>query len=510
MLEATLLDIPLLWPEDHPLFEGSGPLVDALTPAFLPSEDDTAWKPQPGSQEVFLSCPTFECLYEGERGGGKTDCLIMAFAQHVGAGHGPDWRGVIFRKTYKQLRDVVVKTRKWFKLVWPKASFNAQEMTWTWPDGEQLVLSYMRTEADYDNHHGHNYPFVGWEELTTWATDRLFKLMFSCVRSAKVGVPLMVRSTTNPYGVGHNWVKTRYELPGSRGLVIRGRVDPDTGEDEPERVAINSKLSENVLLLRATPNYRSNIAAAAKNPSQAAAWLSGDWNIVAGGMFDDVWSRAHHVVPNFPASEIPLGWKVRRSYDHGSSRPFSVGWHLESDGTPIKWQGKKIGPVRGDVIRFMEWYGWRTGSRNEGLRMVAGEIADGIKERDKKLPRVRGGPADTNIFDDYEPGRSVAGDMRRRGIRWTRADKARKQGWEQCRTALKNAIPVKGVGRENPGFFVCQRCDQFIELIPSAPRDDDDLDDIDTDWEDHIADEWRYFMRRRKSISKVSSLEGSY
>ena len=44
------------------------------------------WAAQEGSQKAFLSCPVFECLLHGNRGGGKTDTLLMDFAQHVGKG----------------------------------------------------------------------------------------------------------------------------------------------------------------------------------------------------------------------------------------------------------------------------------------------------------------------------------------------------------------------------------------------------------------------------------------
>ena len=74
------------------------------------------WAPQEGSQELFLLCPYFEVLYGGTRGPGKTDALIMDFAQHVGQGFGPHWRGILFRRTYKQLDDVVKKTREIYRL----------------------------------------------------------------------------------------------------------------------------------------------------------------------------------------------------------------------------------------------------------------------------------------------------------------------------------------------------------------------------------------------------------
>ena len=48
------------------------------------------WAPQPGSQVFFLADPTIEVIYEGTRGPGKTDALIMDFCQEVGKGWGAE------------------------------------------------------------------------------------------------------------------------------------------------------------------------------------------------------------------------------------------------------------------------------------------------------------------------------------------------------------------------------------------------------------------------------------
>jgi hypothetical protein len=80
---------------------------------------------------------------------------------------------------------------------------------------------------------------------------------------------------------------------------------------------------------------------------------------------------------------------------------------------------------------------------------------------------------------------------------------SRKQGWQQLRKLLKNAIPGEEGVRENPGLFVCESCYQFIRTIPVLPRDQKDLDDADTLAEDHIADEVRY--RVREKVLKAGS-----
>jgi hypothetical protein len=468
---------------------------------------EVAWAPQPGSQEAWLDCGIYEGLYEGTRGPGKTDCLLMDFAQHVGKsvcpgdhkGYGAEWRGILFRQTYPQLADLVAKTKKWFPRVFPAATFNESKMTWAWPTGETLRLSYMAREEDYWNYHGHSYPWIGWEELTTWPSDHCYKIMMSCSRSTQPGMPRKYRATSNPYGPGHNWVKARWRLPLAPGRII-GPVIREG--DLPPRVAIRGRLTENRILLEADPEYIDRIRAAARNPSELKAWLYGSWDIVAGGMFDDIWQPRYHVVENIPLDAIPSTWRLNRSYDHGQSKPFSVGWWAQSNGEPIEVNGAVFGHVPGDLFRLTEWYGWN-GSPNEGLRMLSTEIADEIRERENRWGlngHVKPGPADSSIFDDFEPGKSVAGDMARRGVRWQAADKragSRKQGWEQIRKYLKGAVPGEEGVRESPGLFICRNCEQFIRTFPVLPRDGKDPDDVDTDAEDHIADEVRYRVREK-------------
>lgn len=467
--------------------------------------EDVVWTPQAGSQEAFLRAGLLEVLYEGTRGPGKTDALLMDFCQFVGRGFGPDWRGILFRRTYPELGDVIAKSRKWFPQIFPGAKYNAGEHYWTFPGGETLLFRHFKMPEDYWNYHGHAYPWIGWEELTTWPTPECYTSMFSCARSSNPQIPIRVRSTTNPYGSGHAWVKHRWRLPVPRGHMV-AKVVTDSrdknGDIEPPRVAIRGHIRENHVLLYADPGYVSRIKSAARNSAELEAWLNGSWDIVAGGMFDDVWDRNVHALAAFPLDRIPSGWRIDRSYDHGQSRPFSVGWWAESNGEPLEWDGREYGAVRGDLIRVAEWYGW-TGEPNMGMRMLSSEIARGIQEREEQWGirgRVRVGVADGSIFDQYEPGRSVVGEMRKVGIDWMPADKgagSRKHGWQQIRERLKASVSGEEGVRESAGLFILETCDQFLRTIPVLPRSDRDLDDVDTDAEDHIADEVRYRVRFR-------------
>jgi len=470
-------------------------------------EEKVGWMPQEGSQIDFMQCPFFEVLLAGNRGGGKTDALIMDFAQDVGKGYGADWTGILFRQTYPQLQDVIKKCKKWFYRIFPGVKFNESTTTWTWPGGERLLLRQFMREGDYWNFHGHEYPWIGWEELTNWGDPTGYKSMMSCCRSSSEhkSMPRKVRATTNSYGPGHNWIKHRFQLP-NFGCLIEGLIDED-GNQERERFAIQSSLNENKILLKADPSYMASIRSSAKNEAMVQAWIHGSWDIVSGGMFDDVWVSKVHKLRRFP---IPLNWEIQRTLDWGSARPFSVGWWAISDGSDVYVDGNVRSTVRGDVFRIYEWYGW-TGEPNTGVKLTAGQVAKGIIEREIKWGiqrRVEAGPADSAIWN-VESGPSIGDELAEdvrlddgsvySGAYFVRADKrpgSRKQGWEAMRSRMLNSIPVPGEVRENPGMYIFDHCIQFLRTVLVLTRSDKDPDDIkENDGEDHIADESRYFIR---------------
>jgi hypothetical protein len=197
------------------------------------------WMPNAGSQALFLACPVFEVLLEGTRGGGKTDALLMDFARHCGQGFGEHWRGALFRLSYPQLRDVVAKSKKWFYSIFPGIKFTEanNQYVWKWPSGERLYFCHGAREDDYWNYHGHEYPWLGFEELTNWRNLDFYEAMLTTCRSSYPGMPRKVRSTCNPYGIGHSAVKARFKID----TVAAGEVFSE--DDGRARVRIHSNIA---------------------------------------------------------------------------------------------------------------------------------------------------------------------------------------------------------------------------------------------------------------------------
>lgn len=528
---------------------------------YLPEGMQVRWKPltngdpyeNPTSQEAALDSRANEIMLTGGRGWGKTDVQLVRFVQNVGLGYGSYWRGIIFDREYKNLDDLVVKSRRLFEGSGAQFMESTAQYKWVWPTGEELLFRVAKKESDYWSYHGHEYPFIGWNELTKYPDNKLYERMLSTNRSGfdpdkhtpkiksvaeatkltfvyrqmpdavelKVGnyatpdgkplpsVPLEIVSTTNPWGPGHHWVKAGFISPAPYGKVIRTErmiFNPKTRKEElivRRRVTFFGTYRENPYL---SPEYISGLFQNA-NDNMIKAWVYGDWDIVAGGAFDDVWNRAVHVVPRF---KIPRGWFIDRTFDWGSTHPFSVGFWAEANGEEaILPSGETFAPPPGSIIRLAEIYGSKEIGTNTGLQMSPKDICDKIKAMEKVLRdegwimrQVYPGPADNQISavvrSDIDTIEKTMGDQ---GIYWEKSDKSpgsRKIGFELVRNRMENAVRHEG-----PAIYFMDNCVAAIATIPVLPRSEKDPDDIDTDAEDHPFDETRY--RALKGNNRIAT-----
>lgn len=447
---------------------------------------------QAGPQKLLLTCPAEEVFYGGARGGGKSYGGLLDFNQHAMT-YGQHARGILFRQTYPELEDLMAKADE----VYPQvgAKWLAARKVWRFPGGAWLKMRYLEKERDALKYQGHEYTWVGVDEAGNYATPGAIDTLKATLRSPH-GVRKRLYLSGNPGGVGHNWLKERYVLPSPPCHII-SETSTRTGEIW-RRVFIPARVQDNTLLMKNDPGYIDNIVAATTGkPWLLKAWLEGSWDIVAGGIVDDLWKGETHVIRPFA---IPHSWRLDRSFDYGSSKPFSVGWWAESDGTTVQLStGQTRTFPRGTIFRIAEWYGWN-GKANEGCRMLAKDIARGVKEREEAMGlrgRVRPGPADSSIYDVVN-GTCIADDMALVGVQWTRADKgpgSRKAGWEAIRQRLSDSLHEP---RDEPGLYIFETCRHFIRTVPVLPRDEKDPDDVDTDAEDHIGDETRYRLRAKK------------
>jgi hypothetical protein len=447
---------------------------------------NVGWEAQPGPQTALLACPCFEVFFGGARGGGKTDGVLGDWISHSDK-YGPNAIGLMVRRERTQLIETIERSRAIFTPL--GATFLEQDKMWRMPGGGRLRFAYLERDQDADSYQGHSYTRVYIEEAGTFPDPSPINKLKATLRSG-AGVPCGMRLTGNPGGPGHQWVKARYIDPAPAGMKVIEEPfkNPWTGEIVTrDRVFIPSKLQDNAYL---GGDYVANLQMLGSD-TLVRAWLEGDWSVVEGAFFD-CWATNKHVLRPF---SVPDHWTRFRSMDWGYAKPFSVGWWAVA--MDAYDTGDRVIP-RGALLRYREWYG-STGKPNVGLRMNADQVAMGILERETG-EKIEYGVLDPAAFSE-DGGPSLAEQMQKvtlgkRSLAWMPADNKRVPqrgavgGWAEMRSRMTGEDGV-------PMLYVFTTCKDFIRTVPALQHDKSRAEDIDTESEDHAADEARYACMSR-------------
>lgn len=446
-------------------------------------------------QKRALMTPATEVLYGGALGGGKS--YLARAASIVYSIEIPGLVTYLFRRTFKEVQANHIYTPGGYlemlkdfmetgDVVW-----NKSDNAFQWWNGSRIQLAHSQYDNDIFGYQGAQIGFLIVDEATNFSPD-MIRFIRTRLRLGSMKVPDRWRGmfpralyTANPGGVGHNYFKSGWVDFGSE-KVFRAPED----EGGMLREYVPAKLRDNVIMLREDPEYADRVKGMG-SADIVNAMIEGDWTRVGGGMFSDVWDPKHHVIEPF---DVPLTWEIHRCYDYGSSNPAACLWFAESDGMEHEGSnGELIWYPKGEIIEIGELYfadkkhhGMRLAPREQARRMKQREIDEGI------AGRVLPGPADNMIFHK-EPGHaSIAEEMAKEHIYFTRGDKSqgsRVSGCSIMRQRLRNsATPAK----ELPGFRVFSNCANTIRTVPNLDRSDKDQEDVDTDQEDHIWDVIRY------------------
>jgi len=416
--------------------------------------EQVAWKPQP-RQELALRAPAFELLFGGAAGGGKSDMLLMDFLRQSDR-WGKHHRGVLFRRTYPQLEELLMRAREIYPLL--GAEYHKTDKTWVFPSGAQLKFRYLERDDDVHNYQGHQYSWLGFDELTTWPTSFPYLYLMSRVRSP-AGVPTAVRCTANPGGPGHAWVKERF-------------IDPAPPEEifytphGTSAVFIPSRLEDNQVLLQQDPAYEQRLGMLPDHLYRALR--EGDWSVFAGQVFEE-FSETKHVVRPFA---LDSSWKKFVSMDWGYSKPFSLGW----------WA------VTGDgrMIRYKEWYGCEDGERDKGLKLTAKEVAKRAWEMSVS-EGVIDMVADPAVWNSQGQDNTIAEIFEQAGFRMEKGVNDRVSGLQR----MHDLMQMEGLDGY-PMMLIFDTCRAFVRTIPLLVYDEKRPEDVDTTLEDHVYDEARY------------------
>ena len=215
-------------------------------------------------QAEFLLLPDLEALYGGAAGGGKSEALLQAAAQYVGAS---GYAALILRRSYADLSlpgALMDRADQWWQNT--AAKWNGETKTWHFPSGATITFGYLEIEKHKFRYKSAEFQFIAFDELTQFSESQ-YRYMFSRLRRLKdTHIPIRMRSGTNPGDMGHEWVAQRF-VYGDKPF-IPARVSDNPYLDKEEYAKSLSQLDH----------------------VTRAQLLDGDWQVrTAGDLFRRHW-----------------------------------------------------------------------------------------------------------------------------------------------------------------------------------------------------------------------------
>ncbi len=374
-------------------------------------------------QKKFMDAEESEVLFGGAAGGGKSygqiaDALLFALKY-------PASKQLILRRSFAELEKSLIRTSL---ALFPKQiyTFSSSQHTGKFKNGSVIDFGYCAAENDVYQYQSAEYDVVRFDELTHF-TESQYIYLISRVRGVN-SFPKQIKSSTNPGGVGHSWVKKRF-------------IDPEvpnkafTGDDGMRRIFIPSLVSDNRFLMERDPDYRKRLLALPEKERKAL--LYGEWNIFDGQYFTE-FSASEHICEPF---EIPSGWRRYRTIDYGLDRLACL------------WVA--VSPERVAYV-------YRELCESD---LAIGTAAERILSMSPRGEDIYATLAPPDLWSrSQETGKTKASLFADGGVFFTKTSNNREAGW----LAVKELLSTKGGGGRLKIFNTCR---ELIRCLPELQRD---------------------------------------
>ena len=400
-------------------------------------------------QKEFLCARERFVAYGGSRGGGKSFAVRMKAA--LAALRYAGIRILILRRSYPELYENHIKELR--RMLRGVAEYRDTDKSLSFPNGSLIKFGYCDADADAERYQGQEYDLIFMDEATHF-TEYQFSCLTACLRGAN-DFPHRFYLTCHPGGVGHAWVKRLF-------------IDRDyrPGERPEDYRFIRSSVYDNHPLLEKDPSYLSRLEGLP--PEMRRAWLEGDWDLLAGQFFSEFRRDTHVILPH----ELPPGVKIYRAFDYGLDMLACLWFAVDGQGQVT-------------VFRELAVPG-----------LIVSAAARAIIEHSPEEVSATLAPPD--LWNrQKDTGRSMWELFEAGGVRLTRADPNRIQGWMQVKEAL--ALRDRPDGGRRPRLVIFDTCRELIRCLTSLRHDPHTPGDCASEPHEltHLPDALRYFLRSR-------------
>lgn len=430
-------------------------------------------------QMSFIESKAFETLFGGAAGGGKSygqliDSLLFAVKYK-------NSKQIIFRRTFADLEKSLIRVSL---ELYPRkiASYNSSKHTWKFNNGSIIDFGYIDNENDVYQYQSAEYDIIRFDELTHF-TEYMYVYMISRCRGANP-YPKGLKSSTNPGGIGHSWVKERFIDIGVPNKVHECKLLPDKPKTST-RIFIPSLVTDNKFMLKYDPDYIDRLDNLPEKERQALKY--GDWDIY-DGMFFPEFKRRTHVIEPF---SIPEEWYRYVSIDYGLDK-FAVLFHAVD--------------TRGRDYIYCEIH---------ESNLIASDAAKLLKSY-PDCKKVRDFFAPPDLWNrNRDTGKSAAEIFFDNGIDLTKCSSDRVNGWLAVKEWIKPYEEQDEITGEiviKTNLYVFNTCLNLIRCLPAIQHDDKNPNDVAKEPHEltHITDSLRYFCVSRPSPTPIKRKEKYY
>ena len=320
------------------------------------------------------------------------------------------------------------------------ADYNSSKHTWKFKNGSIVDFGYIQYEKDVYQYQSAEYDVIRFDELTHF-TEFMYTYMISRCRGANP-YPKCIKSSTNPGGVGHNWVKERFIDIGAPNVIHTCKLE--TGETTT-RIFIPSLVQDNKFMLTYDPDYIKRLDALPEKERRALKY--GDWDIFDGQFFTE-FKRDIHVIEPF---EIPKDWYIYFVMDYGLDK--LAGYWIAVD-------------YNNNAYVFREVY---------ESNLLVSQARDKIKEMTNEQIYWYLAPPD--LWNRHkETGKSTADIFEEGDITLYKTNNDRIQVWLQMKEWLKPYKDEQGCMTARLKIF--NTCKNLIRCLPQVQHDEKRVGDI--------------------------------